>query len=878
MLTQDQLSQLYIEQDIPLIGRKAVDTIRATEPIRRVGGGTHNVTTRFASRKMGRVIQAESHKAELPFLYGWEHDPTTHEFYDQPSKVKQTYLNAAKIQVTHMTTPDYFLIQNTWMGWVEVKPEDELLKSYQEGSERYIPDGAGGWRCPPGEAFADRFGLRFRVCSTREINWILVRNLEFLSDYLSVVHKLPEPAVDDSIRRCFAGRQWVALQSLLTTEGLTADHIFLLIACGRLVVDLEHELLSEPQYTNACLDELGADVYRHQRQDKAGSQPVPLHAILLAPGTPIAWDGTPWKVLNVGAADVFLEDSSGAISCLRIDQFRSLVARGSIIGSSPDTPQTLALDVLNGASPEDLQAAVRRSTLLRDATELAKVPSRTARYWRKRAADGELAYGNSFIGLLSRISARGNRCRKIDPGVVEVMNKVIDEHVLTSSQLTKSVCYGMVRNRCDELGLLPPSAKTFAAEIKRRGEHAVVEAREGRKAAYSITEFHWTVDQSTPRHGERPFEIGHIDHTELDQELTDSRTGANLGRPWLTILLDAYTRLVLAFFLTFDPPSYRSCMAVIREAVKRHGRIPKTIVVDQGSEFEGMYFEALLARLGTHKKSRPASTGRYGSVIERWFGINNKAFVHNLAGNSQALQKPRSMSPTHDPRTLACWTLQALNEALDLFVDDTYANLRHPALAMSPREAMNRGLAMTGARDHLLIPYTDDFVRLCMPTTPAGKAVVHSGRGIKIKGIQYWHAVFREPGIVGTKVPVVYDPFDVSRAFAYANGTWVPCRSEYQALFARRTEREVVAISQEIRQIQYLAEANRNVNGQTIAAFVSLQLETEAILKQRRRDAEQRSAQAPIPNEPVPALSVDIRLEPDPWASPVGFEAMEALQ
>jgi len=88
MLSENQLLQLFMQQDIPLTGRKIVETIRASDPVRRVGGGTHNVVTRFASKKMGCVIQAESHKGELPALYEWEHDPNTHEFYDQASQVK----------------------------------------------------------------------------------------------------------------------------------------------------------------------------------------------------------------------------------------------------------------------------------------------------------------------------------------------------------------------------------------------------------------------------------------------------------------------------------------------------------------------------------------------------------------------------------------------------------------------------------------------------------------------------------------------------------------------------------------------------------------------------------------------------------------------
>jgi putative transposase len=82
------------------------------------------------------------------------------------------------------------------------------------------------------------------------------------------------------------------------------------------------------------------------------------------------------------------------------------------------------------------------------------------------------------------------------------------------------------------------------------------------------------LELKTPRHGDRPFEIGHIDHTELDVEVVCSRTGRVLGRPWMTLLIDAYSRRYLAIYLTFDPPSYRSCMMVLRECVRRYKRLP----------------------------------------------------------------------------------------------------------------------------------------------------------------------------------------------------------------------------------------------------------------------------------------------------------------
>lgn len=481
--------------------------------------------------------------------------------------------------------------------------------------------------------------------------------------------------------------------------------------------------------------------------------------------------------------------------------------------------------------------------------------------------------------VVARISARGNRQRKIVPRVIELMNEVIDTEVMTAHQPQITVCYGMARNKCIEAGLVPPSEKTFRAEIKRRREDVIAKARLGRKASYSLTEFQWHIDQSTPRHGERPFQVGHIDHTELDEELVDSRTGANLGRPWLTVLLDANVRFVLAFFLTFDPPSYRSCMAVIRNCVQRHGRIPNTIVVDQGSDFESLYFEALLARMGTHKKSRPAAKSRFGSVIERFFGVNNQMLIHNLAGNSQALQRPRSMSPSHDPRKLAIWTLPALTEALDDFFGNVYASMIHPALGVSPKDALANGLAASGTRNHILIPYSEEFVRLSMPSTPAGKAMIRTGRGIKIRGIHYWHPALREPKYAKTKVPILYDPFDVSRAYALVGGEWVLCRSEHQALFERRTEREIATISQEIRAMHHLAGIRRNVNAGDIAAFITKIRQSEAVLRQQRHDAERRTDEAPPePSLPVALPNSTPFVSSNPWSSPVVYEQFEELK
>jgi putative transposase len=118
----------------------------------------------------------------------------------------------------------------------------------------------------------------------------------------------------------------------------------------------------------------------------------------------------------------------------------------------------------------------------------------------------------------------------------------------------------------------------------------------------------------------------------VDLELFDSETGKNLGKCWLTLMLLSNPIRIAAVYLSFDAPSYRSCLAVIRLCVKRFNRLPQSITVDGGPEFRSTYFEKLLAGQRVRKQQRPASEPRYGAPLEKLYGTANTDFIHQLLG------------------------------------------------------------------------------------------------------------------------------------------------------------------------------------------------------------------------------------------------------
>jgi transposase InsO family protein len=452
----------------------------------------------------------------------------------------------------------------------------------------------------------------------------------------------------------------------------------------------------------------------------------------------------------------------------------------------------------------------------------------------------ERKYGNGYLGLLPQTRLRGFRGSKLPEATWALITEFIENDYETLKQKRKYEVWVVLKNECDKRGVIAPSYKTFARAVRRRAGYRQTLKRKGRRAAYKEEPFYWELEQTTPRHGDRPFEICHIDHTELDVESPSSRTGRTLGRPWLTLLSDAYSRRILAVYVTFDPPSYRSCMMVLRQCVRLHGRLPQIIVVDGGPEFKSTYFDTLLARYQCIKKTRPRAKARFGSVCERLFGTTNTQLIHNLRGNTQIMRNVRQVTKSVNPKGLATWPLINLYERLCEYAYQVYDMIAHPALGETPRNTFVEGIARTGRRPHRYIPYDEDFLMWTRPTTPKGTAKVLAGRGVKIHHLIYWSDALRDPEIENTQVAVRYDPFDVGIAYAFVSKRWVRCTSEYYSVFHGRSEKELMIATKELRALKNSHSQQFTVSAKKLADFLESVEAEEAMLMQRLRDAEGR--------------------------------------
>jgi putative transposase len=826
--------------------------IRSSEPVRSRRSRVGNWTGRYTSDKMGRTIQFESRTEEFPANVSYEHDKTVLEFYDQPSKIEMRYMSGGERPrpLAFWHTPDFFILREDGAGWEEWKPQEKLFDLAKSMPNRYQRSEQGKWRCPPGESYAARYGLTYTVRTSDELNPLYLRNLNFLEDYLRDPNLQIEQAALKLMHTLFAEEPVMTLKALL--EHVEAQHIYSALLLKHFYVDLYAAPLADSEYVHIFRDEQVARAYIILSESPYRPHGSSLEEMKVGIGQGIVWDGRAWKIYNHGDTSVMLRSEGGDWAEIAKEEFHALASQGKIaqpiqkghanVGGVSDEE----LAILVKATIQDYQEGNERYELLQryragETPEQVGRPYSTLRDWDVKWEKAERKYGHGYIGLLTKYQRDGNTQRKLPDDSIKAMMDFIENDYETNKQKPKVHSWGQMVRYCKSRSIYPPTYKTYCKAINKRMGYEQTLKRKGRRAAYQEKVPYLFLDQSAPRHGDFPWHICHLDHFQPDVQLVSSRTKKVLGKPWASVMTDAYSRRPLAVYLTFDPPSRRSDMMVIRECVRRHERLPQILVVDGGSDFNSTYFEALLAYHNVTKFERPAADPRAGSVEERLFGTTKTGFINNVLGNTQASKKPREMTRSVDPRRKATWTLAAFYRRLCQWCYNVYDNNYHTALERTPREEYEAGITLSGVRPYRDVTYNLKFLMQTLPTSDRGEKLrVHYRKGIQIHYEYYWSKKFDDGDVVGTEVEVRYDPFDISRVFAFVKGEWTQCDAKHFLVLRNHSERELQLISDELRKRRSVSARQYPITIKHIAEFLASVEAEEQLGIQRLCEAESR--------------------------------------
>lgn len=243
----------------------------------------------------------------------------------------------------------------------------------------------------------------------------------------------------------------------------------------------------------------------------------------------------------------------------------------------------------------------------------------------------------------------------------------------------------------------------------------------------------------------RPLELAIIDTTPLDVHVLDSRLLLPLGRPYLTACLDVYSRMLLGYFITFEPPSLYSVMATLKRVNRHKGYVqklypqiqrpwdgwgcPTEILLDRDWAHQSPSFQHSMTSLGTEVHYAPANTPQYKAIGERWFDTVNKGFVHKLAGAVRYnvyVMRQCGLDPSKD----ALITFEDLNEFIHEFTE-VYNYRPHDGIGAIPARIWQEGLAIQRRR------FIKDVATLDHVLGRVATATI-SGAGIKFRNMR-WH-------------------------------------------------------------------------------------------------------------------------------------------
>ena len=323
-----------------------------------------------------------------------------------------------------------------------------------------------------------------------------------------------------------------------------------------------------------------------------------------------------------------------------------------------------------------------------------------------------------------------------------------------------------LRKDCTAAGLTPPSRTAIQARVSARSLREMVKAREGSPAARQ--RFVPVRPGLRPR---SPLDIVQIDHTKVDIQLVDDRVRAVLGRPWLTLLLDVFSRSVLGFYLSLDPPSAAGVAMAIAQGIlpksdwlmrndlnltwPMHG-LPRSLHLDNGAEFHSHALKRGCQQHGVRIDYRPPAAPRFGGHIERLMGTL-MARVHALPGTTSSNVIARGDYPSERKAVL---TLRELERILALEILGPYHNEVHSALATTPAAAWADGVTASG--DPGLPPDPAAFVLDFLP---------FQQRIVRREGVRLFNVTYFD----GTLAPLLdsnecscrvkYDPRDMSAVF-----------------------------------------------------------------------------------------------------------------
>lgn len=375
---------------------------------------------------------------------------------------------------------------------------------------------------------------------------------------------------------------------------------------------------------------------------------------------------------------------------------RDLLRRVVEAGSSGNDPKLGA--VISRIWKEQFEAKVDAISVARpDIVRMKRPEISTVRTFLRKL--------DPLVATLAQVMHKtglGQRAPRLDAEVIEVLKegsnwfydfsgrRIID----VRGEVKRLIDVRNLRRAAENLSPLPyPSDETIRRYVAA-GENRDSFARKfGEKAARS----RWD-GQGQALTASKILAVALIDDTVLDAvAVFDADRNMPAGRPWLTVIMDVYSRAILGWMLDFVPPNHHTAAETLRRAnrpkiirpekLARHSVLaqingkPDLLIADNGTGFASPAFQQVCADLGITLQLAAVGSPRAKAMLERFFYTLKTYLLEKLPGHTftPTLLKEFDI----DPEKEAALTLSELVLLIQTFVD-AYHITEHSGIGMPP--------------------------------------------------------------------------------------------------------------------------------------------------------------------------------------------------
>ncbi|MBF6986500.1 DDE-type integrase/transposase/recombinase [Cupriavidus sp. IK-TO18] len=767
-------------------------------------------------------MPTESRQPEFSAVATFDYDKETLEFYCQPptQHIPQTIFRKVATrdgivnktyQSTLSCTPDILRITEAGFFLYECKTPSGMEQLGREQPLRYARDAYGRWHCPEVEQYFAYLGLNYCICTSDEFNQQLVSNVGFLKTYREAHASAVSDRAWAALQKAFGQAPVLSLFDLTLLaarpdfavrdvegqfclpDGFMMDDVYKAIADNQLFVDLENDDLSDLHQAFVCRSVEHLELLRLARPASYLTE----HYVdsCVKENTELIFGGVRRIARWVTETHLFLTSGPGDFVPMTKQELARHIEQGTIKVVAPAHPLgEFARERVASLSESDIAGARKRrqyalTTPKGEASE--EFSARSLQRYRNAVANaGESEFEQIFA--LAAKPRPGNRTRRIAQDVIDLIAEIAKEENNPTNPLTSFSYHKRFLVECQKRGLYACSLVTYGKEYVK---HVSISLRQGARVAYNREPAVLYLHAEVKLHGCLPFDHVHMDHTKLDVLVTIiGRDGLPRRlRPWLSIAMDAESRAVLGFYLSIHAPSAVSCMMLCRDIVRRYKRMPAMVIVDNGKEFHSIAFLLLLDATNTDCRYRPPHQSRFGAVCERLFGTANTQLIHDIVGNTKAMQFVRTVTRATNPINADAPTLPQLHGLLDYYFFNIYGLARHPAHDDAPVRYLERRFNETGWRMNRIVPYDDRFrILTCVPPVKQPTRIIDSQRGIKIGHLYYWCDDFADKSLNGETVQVRMDVWNAAIAYVEIRKRhWVLCICKLLGVLGKVTQIEL---------------------------------------------------------------------------------------